>query len=362
MKKLIYLFLTVIFFSACEDNYMQQMKYNEDKLTSFGGAIRKATLAAGPFFYLEKEFESLDGINKVINGFSGGKDQNPTYEKVENGISDHQMAVQIYFDASVISYYEILNFYWKQFDPTDKNGFFEKRGSQYKSVIFYHTPKQKEIAERSKELLNNSGILSSKIVTEIVKFDYFYSAEEKYQDFYKKKPQKFQKMLNDSKRSEFIRTTWIDENLEKYLKRAQDDEIINKLSPIQFAVTQKNATERPYENEYWDNDKPGIYVDVVTGEPLFSSKDQFECGTGWPSFTKPINTESVEKKLDTSYGMKRVEVRSKIGDSHLGHVFYDGPDPTNLRYCINSASLKFIPKEKMEEMGYGEYLYLLEDN
>jgi peptide methionine sulfoxide reductase msrA/msrB len=149
-------------------------------------------------------------------------------------------------------------------------------------------------------------------------------------------------------------------NDEKEYNKPTDEEIKKKLSDLQYKVTQHEGTERAFNNEYWDNKKAGIYVDIVSGEPLFSSKDKFESGTGWPSFIKPIDPKYVVKKEDSSLGMRRIEVRSKFGDSHLGHVFEDGPEPTNLRYCMNSASMKFIPKEKMKEEGYGEYLWLVE--
>jgi len=146
-------------------------------------------------------------------------------------------------------------------------------------------------------------------------------------------------------------------------KKPSKEELKKKLTPIQYKVTQENATERPFYNEYWDHEEEGIYVDVVTGEPLFSSKDKYDAGCGWPSFTKPIDKEFVKEKLDLSHGMVRTEVRSKYGDSHLGHVFTDGPkDKGGLRYCINSAALRFIKKEDMEKEGYGEYLKLFEED
>jgi methionine-R-sulfoxide reductase len=145
----------------------------------------------------------------------------------------------------------------------------------------------------------------------------------------------------------------------KYSKPS-DEELRKTLTPIQIAVSRNNGTERPFANEYWDNKSEGIYVDVASGEPLFSSKDKFDSGTGWPCFTRPLGEECVVLKTDASHGMKRIEVRSKIGDSHLGHVLDDGPPPTHSRYCMNSASLRFVPKNDLKKEGYGEYLSLFE--
>jgi methionine-R-sulfoxide reductase len=143
-------------------------------------------------------------------------------------------------------------------------------------------------------------------------------------------------------------------------KKPDDATLRKQLTPLQYEVTQKDGTERPFQNEYWDNHRDGIYVDVVSGEPLFSSLDKFESGTGWPSFTKPLEPGNIVEKEDRSFFMKRVEVRSKHAGSHLGHVFDDGPPPTGLRYCMNSASLRFIPKEDLEKAGYEKYLGLFE--
>ncbi|NNJ53440.1 MAG: peptide-methionine (R)-S-oxide reductase MsrB, partial [Ignavibacteriaceae bacterium] len=294
---------------------------------------------------------------KAISGYAGGTKEDPTYKEVSSGKTDYREAVQVYFDPEVISYAEILDIFWKQFDPTDDGGSFADRGFQYSSAIFYHDKDQKEIAEKSKKEFDKSGIFDEKIVTPIIEFTTFYPAEDYHQDFYKKDPDRYYSYRKGSGRDTFIMNKWNDG---KEYTKPSDEDIKKKLNDLQYKVTQHEGTERAFSNEYWDNKKAGIYVDIVSGEPLFSSKEKFESGTGWPSFIKPIDPKYIVKKEDNSLGMRRIEVRSKFGDSHLGHVFEDGPEPTNLRYCMNSASMKFIPKEKMEEEGYGEYLWLVE--
>lgn len=362
MKKLFVINLLIIFFFACSDGNTQEisMKENKDKLESFSGDVEIATLAGGCFWCIEAPFESIDGVTKVVSGYAGGTEENPTYEEVSSGKTGYKEAVQVYFDPEVISYSEILDIYWKQFDPTDKGGSFYDRGPQYESAIFYHNEKQKSIAEKSKAALDDSGIFDKPIVTVIEKFTTFYPAEDYHQNYAEKNPLRYDNYKKGSGREAFIKGVWGDDNVDQYIRNAKNESRKESLTEMQYNVTQKKATEPPFNNEYWDHKDEGIYVDIVSGEPLFSSKDRFECGSGWISFTKPIDTRYTEKLEDNSYGMNRVEVRSKIGDSHLGHVFNDGPEPTGLRYCINSASLKFIPKDKMKELGYGEYLWVVE--
>ncbi|HWL24661.1 MAG TPA: peptide-methionine (S)-S-oxide reductase MsrA [Ureibacillus sp.] len=315
-------------------------------------SLELATFAGGCFWCMVSPFDELPGVKGVISGYTGGHKTNPTYEEVCTDTTGHYEAVQISFDSAVMSYQKLLDFFWQQIDPTDDAGQFNDRGLSYRTAVFFHSEEQRILAETSKAKLAESGRFKKPIVTAVLPAGPFYKAEEKHQHYYKRNPFHYNLYKEGSGRAKFIRENW--------KKRKSDEELRKELTPIQYEVTRNNATEPPFQNEYWNHTEEGIYIDIISGEPLFSSIDKYDAGCGWPSFTKPLRRTELEEKFDTSHGMRRIEVRAKASDAHLGHVFDDGPGPDRARYCINSAALRFVPKNKLQEKGYGEFLSLFE--
>ena len=336
--------LTLIFIILCTGVFVvgvqlfninaTEKHVKETSMNKNDNSLRTATFAGGCFWCVESDFEKVDGVVEATSGYSGGDEENPTYGEVSAGKTGHTETVQVIYEPEKVSYKEMLDVFWRHVDPTDKGGQFVDRGPQYRAAIFYHDEEQKRLAEESKKDLEKSGRFDSPIVTDIVKFTKFYRAEEYHQDYYKTHAHRYKFYRWNSGRDQFLKKVWGDEkatsaNLaegSKY-RKAGDEVLRKKLTPLQYKVTQKEGTEPPFNNEYWDNKREGIYVDIVSGEPLFSSLDKYESGTGWPSFTKPLDPENIVEKVDRGLFMVRTEVRSKHGDSHIGHVFPDGPPP-----------------------------------
>ncbi|WP_404366684.1 peptide-methionine (S)-S-oxide reductase MsrA [Marinobacter sp.] len=369
-------------------------------------SLAVATFAGGCFWCVEAAFEEkVPGIEEAVSGYAGGEEKNPTYDQVSAGRTGHTEAVQVYYDPEKITYEGLLQALWRMMNPTDAKGQFVDRGSQYRPAIFYHNDKQRQIAEASKKALEESGRYDNPVVIEIVPFESFYAAEDYHQDYYKKSPVRYNVYTFNSGRYQFIDRVWGEDQKVDYSKydpegrdpaasmdgspaeetvssadaasadaewadrgmpgtgfdpvsfeKPSEEELRKHLTPLQYEVTQEDGTERAYDNPYWDEKRPGLYVDIVSGEPLYSSSDKYKSNTGWPSFIRAIGEDVVVTREDRSWFGVRTELRSAVADSHLGHLFEDGPPPTGLRHCINSAALTFIPKEDLEQAGYGEYV------
>jgi len=306
-------------------------------------------LAGGCFWGLEEYFSLIRGVSFTKVGYANGNTENPSYENVCYDNTGHAETVKIIFDEKVLPLDFLLNLFYETIDPTTENRQGGDTGIQYRTGIYYTEINDLPIIKNSLENLQKS--YHKPIAIEVSPLANFYEAEEYHQKYLNKNPNGYCHIGKDK----FEKASGAIVNPAEF-SPPDKNKLENSLTEIQYAVTQKNATEPPFKNDYWNNYKEGIYVDITTGEPLFSSSEKFESGCGWPSFSKPIDPFVVKEKSDTSHGMVRTEVRSRIGDAHIGHVFEDGPiEKGGLRYCINSASLRFISKEDMKNEGY-EYL------
>lgn len=353
---------------------------------SVSSTTAKAVLAGGCFWCVESDLQKYTGVIDVVSGYAGGTGENPTYKDyAERGFRE---VVEVTYDPTKVSYGNLVEYVIRHSDATDPDGSFHDRGPQYTSAAYYSSPEEKLAAETVVKNIDARKVYEKPLALYIVPAVKFWPAEEYHQDYAKKNPLKYSYYRSGSGRDSFINAHWgkdtipsptpeissqanslpenktsaaINNNSSvrpwEHFVKPSDAELRAKLTAIQYTVTQEKGTESSFANEYNKNYSDGIYVDIVSGEPLYSSKDKFDSGTGWPSFVKPITPNAVVEKVDNGLFTSRTEIRSRIADSHLGHVFNDGPvDRGGRRYCMNSAAMRFISKNEMEKNGYADYI------
>ena len=347
---------------------------SSDNVDTSGMETKTMLVAGGCFWCVESDLEKLPGVVEAVSGYAGGSTENPTYQNYGKG--GHREVVEVEYSPMTVSFEEILIYAMKHMDPTDPEGSFGDRGVYYSPAFYYETEEEKQIIENLIKEVDENGPYDEPLAIAVEARPTFYEAEDYHQNYYKGTVSglKYKYYRAASGRDTFIEKYWGDDtgpdlfwrtdtsnSAWQNFAKPSDAELRAQLTDIQYKVTQQEGTERAFQNEYYDNKEEGIYVDIVSGEPLFSSTHKFDSGTGWPSFTRPIEYDFVTEHKDFKLIIPRTEIRSAIADSHLGHVFNDAPKELGgIRYCMNSASLKFIPKNEMEAEGYGSFLYLFD--
>lgn len=346
-------------------------------------ATKEALLADGCFWCVQHDLQELAGVLKVVSGYAGGTNDNPTYENyAEYG---HREVVLVSYDANKVSYANLVEHIIKHGDPSDANGSFHDRGPQYAPAIYFASEEEKIAAHKVISEIDALHVFEKPLPLVVIPTVKFWPAEEYHQDYGNKNPLRYSYYRSGSGRDAFIKAHWGEKADEltvsgnvvqtgkvksavgvnqqmpwKSYVKPSDSELRKLLTPLQYSVSQQSGTEPPHDNLYDNNFADGIYVDILSGEPLYSSRDKFDSGTGWPSFVSPITNDAVVLKDDNTLFHTRTEVRSRYADDHLGHVFPDGPvERGGLRYCMNSASMRFVPKAEMEKEGYGYLLSAL---
>ena len=346
------LLLVALLCMSCTSNGQNKQKENQKMTTK-----AEIYLAGGCFWGTEHFLKQIDGVLNTEVGYANGNGKDPSYQQVCTDKTGFAEAVHVTYDPRKLPLSLLIQLYFQTIDPTSVNRQGNDRGTQYRTGIYYTDQTDRPLIQA--EMAKQAALHHKRLAVEVLPLKNFYAAEDYHQDYLTKNPSGYchiPQALFD-----MARTANKQQADKQAYAKADPQQLKAKLTPLQYEVTQNAATERPYQNEYYDEFREGIYVDITTGEPLFLSTDQFESGCGWPAFSKPIDNHLLAEKHDTSHGMDRTEVRSAIGGAHLGHVFNDGPKESGgLRYCINSASLRFIPKAEMQKEGYGAYIKLIE--